>query len=202
MLQFCRCVHRGGDNVLFGRGGVVDEDGKYVELSGIPTRIWGSYAFPKADYRDEKVVYCGYLVNHWGHFLVEAVTRLWYVLENDATIDKYVFFLKENEQRELKGNYREFLRLLGILDKIEIIDQPTTYREVIVPEIAFRCMEFYSPGFLAIFDAIGCRKRKSFLRVPASQRGMILSLAERALTTFSYGMGLRFFIRKGLAFPK
>ena len=148
---------RGGDNLLFGRGGVVDENGQYVELSGIPTRIWGSYAFPKAEYRDETVVYCGFLVNHWGHFLVEAVTRLWYALENDTGVDKYVFFLNENEQRELKGNYREFFRLLGILDKIEIINQPTTYREVIVPEIAFRCMEFYSPRFLAIFDAIADR---------------------------------------------
>ena len=103
---------RGGDNLLFGRGGVVDENGQYVELSGIPTRIWGSYVFPKAEHRNETVVYCGFLVNHWGHFLVEAVTRLWYALENDTGVDKYVFFLNENEQRELKGNYREFFRLL------------------------------------------------------------------------------------------
>ena len=54
----------------------MDENGQYVELSGIPTRIWGSYAFPRAEHRNETVVYCGFLVNHWGHFLVEAVTRL------------------------------------------------------------------------------------------------------------------------------
>ena len=55
-------------------------------------------------------------------------------------MDKYVFFLKEGENREIGGNYREFLKLLGIWDKVEIICVPTTYREVIVPEIAFRCM--------------------------------------------------------------
>ena len=42
-------------------------------------------------YKDEKVVYCGYLVNHWGHFLIEAVTRLWYFMERDATIDVYPY---------------------------------------------------------------------------------------------------------------
>ena len=144
-----------GEGVLFGRGGVVDKDGQYVELSGIPTRIWNGYSFEKSEYRDEKVVFCGYLVNHWGHFLVEAVTRLWYFLEKSPPlVDKYVFFLKEGENREIGGNYREFLKLLGIWDKVEIICAPTTYREVIVPEIAFRCMEFYSPKFLDIFDAV------------------------------------------------
>lgn len=142
------------EGLLFGRGGVVDAQGHYVELSGIPTRIWNGYEFEKPVYRDEKVVYCGYLVNHWGHFLVEAVTRLWYVLENDASVDKYVFFLDENQEREIKGNYREFFQLLKIWDKLEIIYTPTTYREVIVPEIAFRCMEFYSPKYLKIFDFI------------------------------------------------
>lgn len=142
------------EGVLFGRGGVVDKDGAYVPLSGIETRIMGDYPVENPVYRDEKVVYCGYLVNHWGHFLVEAVTRLWYVLENDPTVDKYVFFLEEGVSREIKGNYRRFFQLLNIWDKLELISVPTTFREVIVPEIAFRCMQWYSPKFLAIFDAV------------------------------------------------
>ena len=79
--------------LLFGKGGVVDENGQYVPMSAIPGRVEGSYAVENPEFRDEKVVYCGYLVNHWGHFLIEGVTRLWYFLENDPTIDKYVFFL-------------------------------------------------------------------------------------------------------------
>lgn len=138
----------------FGYGGVIDNQGAYVELSGIPLRIAQGYSFDHAEYRDEKVVYCGYLVNHWGHFLVEAVTRLWYVLKNDPTIDKYVFFLDENEQREIRGNYQEFFQLLGIWDKLELISVPTTYREVVVPQIAFQVMTFYSDAYLAIFDAV------------------------------------------------
>lgn len=140
------------ENLLFGRGGVVDEQGRYVPLSGIETRIWHGYPFQSPVYRDEKVVYCGYLVNHWGHFLVEAVTRLWYALEHDSSVDKYVFFLDEGEERSVQGNYQEFFRLLKIWDKLEIINTPTTYREVIVPEISFQCMKFYSVRYLDIFD--------------------------------------------------
>ena len=53
------------------------------------------------------MVFCGYFINHWGHFLVEAVSRLWYFIQEDNTqIDKYVFVVGENEHRILKGNYK------------------------------------------------------------------------------------------------
>lgn len=146
-----------GDNLLFGRGGVVDQQGQYVPLSGIEGRIYGQYPYEGSDYRDAKVVFCGYLVNHWGHFLVEAVARLWYALEQDETIDKYVFFLNENETRTLKGNYLEFFKLLGIADKLELVSKPTVYREVIVPQMAFLRSSYFSPKFLELYDTIAER---------------------------------------------
>lgn len=138
--------------LLFGKGGVVDQDGQYVGLSSIPGRVEGDYPYEGAAYQDEKVVCCGYLVDHWGHFLIEGVTRLWYFLENDPTIDKYVFFLDENESREIKANYREFLELLGIWEHLEIINRPTTYREVIVPELGLHMRSAYTPKLLKIYD--------------------------------------------------
>lgn len=141
-------------DLQFGRGGVVDAEGKFVELSGIPKRIWNSYPYEHAEYRDQKVVYCGYMINHWGHFLIEAVCRLWYFLEQDETIDKYIFFLDEHESREIKGNYREFLELLKIWDKVEFINKPTVFREVLVPEMALKCMTYYSPKLRKIFDVV------------------------------------------------
>lgn len=142
------------EGILFGRGGVVDDRGEYVPLSGFPERIGNAYAFENPVFRDEKVVYCGYLVNHWGHFLVEAVNRLWYALENDSTVDRYVFFVDENEERTVKGNYREFFELLHIWDKLELVSVPTTYREVIVPEISAACMRFWSEQYLNIFETV------------------------------------------------
>ena len=141
-------------SLLFGKGGVVAEDGTYVDLSAIPGRVQYAYPVEKPEYRDETVVYCGYLVDHWGHFLIEGVTRLWYFLEKDPTVDKYVFFLDEKEQREIKGNYREFLELLKIWDKLEIINRPTVYREVIVPELGIQMRTAYTPRLLDVFDAV------------------------------------------------
>lgn len=140
--------------LLFGKGGVVDADGNYVSMSQIRDRVQFAYPFENPQYRDEKVVYCGYLVNHWGHFLIEGVTRLWYFMEKDPTIDRYVFFVDENEEREIRGNYREFLELLKIWDKLEIINKPTTYREVIVPELGIFCREAYTTKLLSVFEEV------------------------------------------------
>lgn len=143
-----------GDELLFGRGGVADRDGNYIELSGIAHRVSLTYPYENPDYRDEKVVYCGYLVPHWGHFLIEGVTRLWYFLKNDPTIDKYVFFIEEGSEREITGNFREFLELMGIWEHLEIINKPTVYREVLVPEKAYQGHTYFSESFRAIFDRV------------------------------------------------
>lgn len=141
-------------SLQFGRGGVVNSQGDYLTMSGIPGRIDFGYTFDNAEYSNQKVVYCGYMINHWGHFLIETVCRLWYFLENDSSIDQYVFFLDENESREIKGNYREFLKLLGIWDKVTFINTPTTYREVLIPELSLKCRSYYSPKYREMFDII------------------------------------------------
>lgn len=142
------------DNLLFGRGGVVDNKGKYIEESGIPWRVFNSYETQEPEYRDKRVVYCGYLVPQWGHFLVEAVTRLWYYLKKDSSIDNYVFFIEENSDRSISGNYREFLELLGVWNKIDIISAPVKYKEVIVPERSFKMGQYWTDEFKEIYDVV------------------------------------------------
>lgn len=142
------------DSLLFGRGGVVNNHGDYIDSSAISDRVQGVYEHTIQEYIDEKVVYCGFLVNQWGHFLIESVSRLWYFLEKDTTIDHYVFFLKKDEKRIISGNYREFFQLLGIWDKLKFINKPTQYREVVVPELSYNRMNYYSEQYKAIFHKI------------------------------------------------
>ena len=138
-----------------GQGGVLDRDGAFVALSANPGRIGGAYPFaPSEDYRDETVVFCGYLYQHWGHFLVESTARLWYFLEQDASVDSYVFFLDENESRSISGNFRAFLELLGIWEKAVFISRPTRCRRVIIPEPAYLCMQYWSEKYIRIFNAV------------------------------------------------
>ena len=137
--------------LVFGLGGVVDTNNMYIEDSAVKGRVEYAYNYDYFDYFDEKVVFCGYLINHWGHFLTETAPRLWYALENDESIDKYVFFVEEGIDREPVGNFQEFLQLLGIYDKIQVINKPTRYRSVIVPQLSYKRREYYSQRFKDIF---------------------------------------------------
>lgn len=144
-----------GNEMAFGYGGVVDKDGNYIESSGISEdKIWGKYEFESPAVSSEKVVYLGAFIHHWGHFLVDSISRLWYYLQENTTVDKYIFFAGEGICPVLDGNYRCFLELLGILDKVEIITVPTRYNTVIIPEISYKRGNYFSKEYQEIIRRV------------------------------------------------
>lgn len=147
------------NQLVWGNGGVMDSDGNYVSLSAQnpPARIDYGYDFENPEYCDKKVVYCGFLSKEWGHFLLDCTTRLWYCLRNED-IDEYVFVHHLGSTGNvLFGNYKEFFRLLGILDKVRVITTPTRFKQVYVPELSyvFRC--YWSDEFAQVFDIVAER---------------------------------------------
>ena len=144
-------------DVMHGRGGVVDSNGVYVESSITKARIKGSYSVEEYDIDtiDEKVVYCGYYYKAWGHFITEVVSRLWYALQNDDSVDSYVFIdLINGEEKTFSGNYLEFFKLLGISDKVKLINKPVRYRTVVIPEDGFVYDSHYTNGFRKMYEYI------------------------------------------------
>lgn len=159
----CRCVENAiilpirktiSDRTMFGSGGVLDSSGKYLPDSGIGMRVGGYYKATVSEFRNERVVYCGYWVKQWGHFLVESVARMWCCLNNNEAVDYYVFVSEENGPTELYGNYREFFELLGISGKILVLNKPVQFSQVVIPELGYDRKFYYSDGYKAIFDTI------------------------------------------------
>lgn len=142
------------DELVFGRGGVIDSQGNYVEASGLISRFGGSYQIDEIEKRDETVIYCGLFMKHWGHFLVEVVSRLWYFLEHDDGLSKYVFVVEENTTEEISDNYLRFFQLLGIENRLEIINKPICFKTVIVPELGYSRMRYYSNQYKNIFETV------------------------------------------------
>lgn len=149
-------------------GGVIDSNG-FVPESEIPGTVGGDYPHEEPSFTEPvKVAFLGHLINHWGHFLIDMTTRLWYLLENDGTIDKYVFITESKNPFKLTGNYKEFFDLLGVADKIEIIDKPKKYKSVVVPEVSFSGRQrYYSLKFKKIFDTVAGNALKKPLNLKA-----------------------------------
>jgi hypothetical protein len=98
------------------KDGVLDENGQYVNLSAYrnkPPRIYENWQKDLLVY-NKKIIYIGYFhPNHWGHLIIDGLSRLWY-LTND--LEDYYFCLvnKYEDNSILKDNYLRLFMLLGI----------------------------------------------------------------------------------------
>ena len=144
-----------GDALLWGRGGLLDSKGEYIDNTGIRGFVGDKYDYSCPLTRNETIVYCGYLRFEWGHLIVDCSNRLYYALQHYENVDKIVYFVEEHGNCELSGNYKEFFELLGIIDKVLILNRPTTFLKVIVPQKAYDRHEKYCyPEFLQVFDTV------------------------------------------------
>lgn len=164
------------DKYMMGAGGVYSSDGTYVGSSAIfsggsminASNTSGKYEvylgknenFRVDDcvkYRDEEVVYLGHIYNHWGHFLIDFSTRLWYLL-SEGKGKKGVFIVKHGEEFALIANIKRFISLLGIKEEnIEFINVTTKFKKIIVPEVSYRTNDYYSTEYLNMFEMVAKR---------------------------------------------
>ena len=96
-----------------------------------------SYIPNEVETLDEEVVFSGTLINHFGHFIQDSMSRMWYAAKYKNI--KVALLLNPSfgwKDWTLESSYHlKLLELLGIgLDRIIIVKKPTRYKSVIVPK--------------------------------------------------------------------
>lgn len=143
---------------MWGLGGVCDNNDTFVQLSeyhGGWAEHGGFYSWDKnqEEYCDDTVVYFGVFFNHWGHFLVDLIGRMWFFAqERDPLKNVKLAYIGEEEP---VGNFKEFFELMG-LDNTRLfhISKPTRFKKVIIPEFSCRPCIWYTKEYVSIFDCI------------------------------------------------
>lgn len=98
-----------------------------------------SYNPKDIDSLSETVIFSGTLINHFGHFIEDSMSQLWYAIKNNDPKLKVALLLHASrswDDWELESSYHlKMLNLLGIeKDRILIVDKPTKFKSVIVPK--------------------------------------------------------------------
>lgn len=144
------------------RGGVCSAD--FTFIAGRQRRTDGqhvnwncdtAYEVPAENivHRDEDVIFGGCLINHFGHALLDGTARLWYLTE--APADLRIVFLRYPRETRAPFDALKFVELMGIdMSRVEVIDQPTQFRSVIVPDEAIYPSQAYRPEYIRTFDRI------------------------------------------------
>lgn len=126
---------------LDNRGGVCHSDGCFIENSryyGDWLKLGGKYSFnvKSCTIRNEKVIFLGFCMEHWGHFLVDCLGRSWILCSEKYKDYKLVFLMKHG--KKLNGQFLEFFTLLGInSNRFIYLEEPVKFSEVLIPECIY-----------------------------------------------------------------
>ncbi|MBN1601404.1 MAG: glycosyltransferase family 61 protein [Chitinispirillaceae bacterium] len=146
------------ENSHQGSGGVINSKEEYIISSQTPQEDLmlpaNKYETSKLQHSDDnEVIYLGYFIKQWGHFLVDFMTRLWWLVDNYK--GQRIVYLVRNEKTLLDGNYTRMLELFGIpSEKLYPVIEPTSFKKIIIPEMAMVRPDYYTDEYLKIFRKI------------------------------------------------
>ena len=139
-------------------GGIYDAEGNFVDrlskVSGKCSKNVGKdISFENAvlmPHIHETVVYGGVIFNHYGHMIMESLTRLWWFLENQDSHYRIVFISPYNEIL-----YKDFLLMLDLQEEnIMLLKQAICFDAIIVPEQSYYIHGGYTSKAMMVFDKI------------------------------------------------
>lgn len=146
------------DSVLpWGRGGIIDSRGEFVEESRLDDSFGGPYDFDEVDvpFLDETVIYLGILPKHWGHIIIDVLSKLWYSVENPHEYRIVYFGLDWINDEGVCGSYKQLLNMGGIDDAdLFYITEPIRFREVLIPSRTLGFEHPWNKRYLEVIDAI------------------------------------------------
>lgn len=165
-------------------GGVCDRDFNFIAGFTRKETSGGGFACVQSSYTvdrkkiiqlDEDVIFGGSLIGHFGHFISECWTRLWYVIQHPERKEKILFITTTH------GGYHswfdDFFRLMGIdKERIIYVKKPVQCRSVTIPEQAH-----YVPEHLR--DGLGSFTKEFLLPYQAIKSNVKASKVKRLYLT-------------------
>ena len=135
----------------------------YVCTPGFGARTVPCEPIGEIKQSDKVVIWVGFIMDHYGHFITDSLARLWYTVKYSSDQNKIAFLIykhvvnnESNSFDTLKAYHIELLSLLGVTqERILLVDEPTQFRQVIVPKQAVYWHDTYNHDLLRlVYDKI------------------------------------------------
>lgn len=101
---------------------------------------------------EQPLLYLGHLLPHYGHFLLESLSRWWPMRASLGDVDHYLIHLRDAKSLDLPYVKTCLAALKIDRDKILYFDQPTKLKQVVVPQASF---QIYSHVFTQYKELAG-----------------------------------------------
>lgn len=151
-------IRHGKSSRWMGYGGIVDNDGNFVQLSAMcgengSQSMGMSYTFDKTNCikLSGEYLYLGFFIKHWGHFIIDSSTRIYFALKDKNL--KCFFILRKGQKIDpFPSQIDRALVLAGIRDRVIFISEPTQIEKIIIPEQSYVSQSYYSSEYIETFN--------------------------------------------------
>lgn len=114
---------------------MLSDDAPALRKQNLHKRLSGVVSLPdRFDVVEETVLFGGYLMKHYGHFIIESMSRLW---ARDLFPDLPILFTSPRKWRQPPPYGTDVLTALGLQQRILLVDEPTIFRDVVCPATSF-----------------------------------------------------------------
>lgn len=147
-------------------GGVTDRNGQFVagrirSLTSCRANYTVSGTYPFRDegtsHRNEDVIFGGIVYGVFGHLITDTTARAWWFPQADPS-KKIVFVCIPEPSNAGRQLFRELFALSGIAPgRLELVERPTRFRSVEIPEEAMHSFGGYRKEWIGFFDRIRAR---------------------------------------------
>lgn len=177
----------------------------------------GCYSYSTEDevHMDETVYYIPVIMKHWGHFLIDVLSRFWFLLDGMDQGYRIAFCSLDFYNAELQGNYAEAVRLLNVpADRMLFVDRPMRFRKIIVPKASFgysmKIHEVYLRTISFLKEKALCSVKteelipveKIYFTRTRFQRAKLMEVGEKEIETLFASIGYRVMAPEALSFTE
>lgn len=163
ILPYQRIIDGKSTTDGWGYGGIVDNEGKFVKSSHVVYGV-GSYYTPQEPIQrsPETVIYLGMFHSTWGHFITDNMSRIWFLkseLMNQFKNCPIVYLLctkiVSSFTLESRKDVCRFLEILEVdVYKLRLVEQPTQFDKIILPDESFNCCRRYTNEYRETIDCL------------------------------------------------
>lgn len=143
------------DELAWGRGGVVNERLELVVDSTIPGAFGGTYDFEinNVDFCNEEVFFIPVYIDHWGHFLIDVISRLWFLKEEKYQNFK-IYYCDCSKSKKIDGNFLKCIDALGIRNQLFVVDEIKKFKKIYIPQRSMGFDISYHREYVEIIDML------------------------------------------------
>lgn len=106
---------------------------------------------------DAEVIYAGVFFDHFGHFLLESLARLWYAKDRPELPIIWIGVDSWKTSPPLRTWQTDILRVLGVRNPVRILTEPTRFKKLHVPDAGYKYGDWFHPqhaDFLAAYGGV------------------------------------------------